>query len=151
MTQFPFNISMNEIYSWNFQISLGYNKIILPQPVYVLKGQFILLTQNTGRIAIDTTGNASYSDLVWNSITQWTKLEEFSNCRFYLTTINNFTSYQNTLNIIHSYANIGLYNLTIIFPSSNISFQQTINITDCKFLVFFIDFYFHLLYICFFR
>jgi hypothetical protein len=132
MTQFPFNISMNEIYSWNFQISLGYNKIILPQPVYVLKGQFILLTQNTGRIAIDTTGNASYSDLVWNSITQWTKLEEFSNCRFYLTTINNFTSYQNTLNIIHSYANIGLYTLTITFATSNRVFQKILNITDCE-------------------
>ena len=132
MTQFPFNISMNEIYSWNFQISLGYNKIILPQPVEVNEGYFILLTQNTGRIAIDTTGNASYSDLVWNLTTQWTKLAEFSNWRFYLTTINNFTSYQNTLNIIHSYANIGLYTLSLTFLSSNISYQQTVNITDCK-------------------
>jgi hypothetical protein len=137
MTQFPFNISMNEIYSWTFQISLGYNKIILPQPVEVNKGHFILLTQNSGRIAIDTTGNSSYSDLVWNSTTQWTKLAEFSNWRFFLTTINNFTSYQNTLNIIHSYANIGLYNLTIIFPSSNLSFQQIVNITDCNFLFFY--------------
>ena len=133
MTQFPFNISMNEIYSWNFQISLGYNKIILPQPVEVNEGYFILLTQNTGRIAIDTSGNASYSDLVWNSTTQWTKLAEFSNWRFYLTTINNFTSYQNTLNIIHSYANIGLYTLSLTFLSSNISYQQTVNITDCKY------------------
>jgi hypothetical protein len=132
MTQFPFNISMNEIYSWTFQISLGYNKIILPQPVEVNKGHFILLTQNSGRIAIDTTRNSSYSDLVWNSTTQWTKLAEFSNWRFFLTTINNFTSYQNTLNIIHSYANIGLYNLTIIFPNLNISYQQIVNITDCK-------------------
>jgi hypothetical protein len=133
MTQFPFNISMNEIYSWTFQISLGYNKIILPQPVEVNKGHFILLTQNSGRIAIDTTRNSSYSDLVWNSTTQWTKLAEFSNWRFFLTTINNFTSYQNTLNIIHSYANIGLYKLSLTFLSSNISYQQIVNITDCKY------------------
>jgi hypothetical protein len=132
MTQFPFNISMNEIYSWTFQISLGYNKIILPQPVEVNKGHFILLTQNSGRIAIDTTRNSSYSDLVWNSTTQWTKLAEFSNWRFFLTTINNFTSYQNTLNIIHSYANIGLYKLSLTFLSSNISYQQIVNITDCE-------------------
>ena len=133
MTQFPFNISMNEIYSWTFQISLGYNKIILPQPVEVNKGHFILLTQNSGQIAIDTTRNSSYSDLVWNSTTQWTKLAEFSNWRFFLTTINNFTSYQNTLNIIHSYANIGLYKLSLTFLSSNISYQQIVNITDCKY------------------
>ena len=94
---------MNIVYSWNFQISLGYNSIILPQPVTVPKGSYLVLTQNTGRIAIDTSGNATYSDLVWNTTTQWTKLAEFYNWRFYLTTLNNFTSYQTTFNIKHAY------------------------------------------------
>ena len=123
---------MQIIYNWNFKINIGNNTLLLPAPVTVNQGNYILLKQLTGRVAIDTTGNASYSDLVWNLTTQWTKLAEFSNWRFYLTTINNFTSYQNTFNIIHSYANIGLYNLTIIFPNSNISYQQIVNITDCK-------------------
>ena len=123
---------MQIIYNWNFKINIGNNTLLLPAPVTVNQGNYILLKQLTGRVAIDTTGNASYSDLVWNLTTQWTKLAEFSNWRFYLTTINNFTSYQNTLNIIHSYANIGLYTLSLTFLSSNISYQQTVNITDCK-------------------
>ena len=130
LTQYPFNITMNIVYSWNFQISLGYNSIILPQPVTVPKGSYLVLTQNTGRIAIDTSGNATYSDLVWNTTTQWTKLAEFYNWRFYLTTLNNFTSYQTTFNIKHAYSSIGLYNLSITFASNNQTFQQTVNITD---------------------
>jgi hypothetical protein len=132
MTQYPHNISMNFYYTWNFQIVLGYNNIILPQPVVVSKGYFIQLTQGTGRVAIDITGNATYSDLVWNTTQQWTKLAEFSNRRFYLTPLFNFTSYQNTLNVLHSYANIGLYTLSLTFLSSNKTFQQIINVTDCN-------------------
>jgi hypothetical protein len=123
---------MQIIYNWNFQINIGNNTLLLPAPVTVNQGNYILLNQLTGRVAIDKTGNASNSDLVWNLTTQWTKLAEFSNWRFYLTTINNFTSYQNTLNLIHSYANIGLYTLSLTFLSSNMSYQQTVNITDCK-------------------
>ena len=106
---------MQIIYNWNFQINIGNNTLLLPAPVTVNQGNYILLNQLTGRVAIDKTGNASNSDLVWNLTTQWTKLAEFSNWRFYLTTINNFTSYQNTLNLIHSYANIGLYTLSLTF------------------------------------
>ena len=122
---------MDTIYNWDLETSLGYNRIILPQPVLILKGFFIILTQNTGKVAIDTFGNASYSDLVWNTTTQWTKLAEFSNWRFYLTTLNNFSSYQNTFNILHAYKNIGLYTLSITFTSSNQTYQHTVNITDC--------------------
>ena len=123
---------MNIVYNWNFQISLGYNSLILPQPVTVTKGSYLVLTQNTGRIAIDTSGAASYSDLVWNTTTQWTKLAEFYNWRFYLTTLNNFTSYKTTFNIQHAYASPGLYSLSITFASSNQIFQQIVNITDRK-------------------
>ncbi len=82
---------MQIIYNWNFQIKIGNNTLLLPAPVKVNQGNYILLNQLTGRVAIDTTGNSSYSDLVWNSTTQWTKLAEFSNWRFFLTTINNFS------------------------------------------------------------
>ena len=124
---------MQMIYSWTFEIKIGNNTLLLPAPVTVNQGNYILLTQGTGKIAVDISGNATYSDLVWNTTTQWTKLAEFSNWRFYLTTINNFTSYQNTLNVLHSYANIGLYTLSLTFLSSNKTFQQIVNITDCNF------------------
>ena len=123
---------MNIVYSWNFQISLGYNSLILPQPLTVTKGSYLVLIQNTGKIAIDTSGTASYSDLVWNTTTQWTKLAEFYNWRFYLTALTNFTTYQTTFNIQHSYVIPGLYSLSITFASNGQTFQQTVNITDRK-------------------
>jgi hypothetical protein len=135
MTQYPHNISMNFYYTWNFQIVLGYNNLIISQPVSVSKGYFILITQGTGKIAIDISGNATYSDMVWNTTQQWTKLAEFSNRRFYLTPLFNFTSYQNTFNIKHSYTNIGVYTLSFSFKKSNITIQQIINITDCKYFL----------------
>jgi hypothetical protein len=140
MTQYPFSIANTTVYSYPFTIVVGYNNIILPQPVVVSKGYFIQLTQGTGLVAIDVTGNATYSDLVWNTTQQWTKLAEFSNLRFYLTPLYNFTSYQNTLNVLHSYANIGLYTLSLTFLSSNKTFQQIVNITDCKYFVYLILF-----------
>ena len=132
MTQYPFSIVNSTVYSYSYTIVVGYNNIILPQPVVVSKGYFIQLTQATGRVAIDITGNATYSDLVWNTTQQWTKLAEFSNRRFYLTPLFNFTSYQQSFNIKYSYTNIGVYTLSFSFKSSNITIQQTINITDCK-------------------
>jgi len=60
---------MNIVYNWDIEIILGYNNILLPQPVNVTKGNFLMLTQTTGKVAIDTTGNATYSDLVWNTTT----------------------------------------------------------------------------------
>jgi hypothetical protein len=123
------------IYNWDFPTVIGYNKIILPQSVQVNKGHFIVLKQSSSKIAINTVGNATYSDLAWNFTTQWTKLTAFANWRFFLNAITNFTSYQTTFNIQHSYGTIGLYNLKITFPSGNQIFEQIVNITDCKFII----------------
>ena len=103
-----------------------------PQPVTVEKGQFLVLTQTTGKVAIDTTSNLSISDMTWNSVI-WSKLNAVTNQRFYLTTLNNFSSYLNTLSITHSYSTIGLYNITLTFNSSNQVFIQTVNVTARKF------------------
>ena len=130
-TQNPFNASFDVVYNWNFQITTGNNYLYLPQPVSVNKGNFILLTQTTGRVAIDISGNATYSDLAWKSPI-WSKLSPNSNWRFYLIPLINFSSYQTNFNIIHAYKSIGLYNLSITFSSSNQTYQQTVNVTDCK-------------------
>ena len=124
---------MNVYYSWIFSISTGINTFYFPNAVNVSQGNFLILTQTTGKIALDKTGTASFSDLVWSSTTQWTKLAEFSNWRFYLTALTNFSSYKNSFSLMHTYSSIGIYNLSISFASSpsNI-FQQTVNITDCK-------------------
>lgn len=129
---YPFNRSLNIIYEWRFNVNYGYNKLILDQPLPILKGSFIHLEQISGIIAIDQVNNASYSDLVWNTTTQWTKLAEYLNWRFFLNALTNFTIYETKLNILHTYNRVGIYSLSLYFPSSNQSFQQTVNITDCK-------------------
>ena len=91
-----------------------------------------MLSQSTGMIAIDTAGNASYSDLAWKA-PLWSKLSPSSNRRFYLTPLTNFSSYQSVLTFSHPYKNIGLYDIAITFNSSNQTFVQSVNVTDCKF------------------
>ena len=122
---------MNIIYTWSFTITTGINFIYLPSTVTVYRGNFLIMTQNTGRVAIDITGNATYNDLAWRS-SVWNRLSSNSNWRFYITPLTNFTSYITTFNLMHAYKNIGLYNLTLTFASSNETFTQTVNVTDCK-------------------
>lgn len=133
---YPFNKTLNIVYEWEFNVNYGYNKLILDQPLPVYKGCFVYLQQNSGIVAIDTANNATYSDLVWNITTRWTKLEEYLNWRFYLNALTNFTIYETKLNIVHSYNKIGVYTLSLNFPSSNKTFEQLVNITDCKFYFF---------------
>jgi len=122
---------MDILYSWNFNVTAGYNNILLSSPVSVFRGNFIILTQNSGYIALYTAGNATYSDMAWNT-SIWTNLVATSNWRFYLTPTTNFSVYQNSFNLYHSYNWVGLFNLSMIFLSSNISFIRIVNVTDCK-------------------
>ena len=122
---------MSVSYRFTYNVNPGYNKILFSQPILVKKGSLIFLTQspNSSNIAIDKSGNASYSDMVWG--TNLNMLNSSSNWRFYLTTITNLTRYQSNLNIKHSYNYIGLYNLSILFTSSNQLYNMLVNITDC--------------------
>ena len=88
------------------------------------------IQQVSGKVAIYQSNNDN-SDLVWKS-TAWAKLNSKSNWRFYLDTFNNFSSYQNTINVVYPYSSIGLYTISLTFASSGQVFQQTVNVTDCK-------------------
>ena len=130
LTSNPFDVPINVINSWTLQLISGYNKLYLPQSITVNKGSFLYLIQNTGSVAVDQSGS-QYSDLVWNNVTFWTKLNYNSNWRFYLTTINSFTSYQNSFILSHVYSSIGSYNMSITFLSSYQTFLEIVNVTDC--------------------
>jgi hypothetical protein len=127
-----YNLSMNVEYSFDFSVTAGFNQLILPEPVLVKKGSLIFLTQtlNSTNVAIDQSGTASYSDMIWGTNLQ--QLNATSNYRFFLAPISNFTVYQTSLIVAHAYQNIGLYNLSLTFLSSNKVFSRIINITDCK-------------------
>ena len=95
------------------------------------QGNFIQLTQSTARLAIDSSG-ATYSDLYWNT-NNWSPLNSSSNWRFYLNMTYNISQYfyQYQLNIIHSYSNLGLFNISISI-GDNFIYEEIANITDCK-------------------
>ena len=131
--QFPFSIDFNIINQWDYTMTIGLNTFYLAQPLSVNQGNFIQIVMSNGsKLAIDTSTNNTFSDMAWQG-TIWANLNPVSNYRFYFKIFNNFTSYVNSFSIQHKYANIGLYSLSLTFLSSNLTFQQIVNITDCKF------------------
>ena len=125
---------MNQIKSWNFSVVAGFNNIVLDEAFLVQKGSMIYLQQDidTAKIAIDVSGTALYSDIAWESYLQ--KLNAYSNYRFYLQPVFNFSTYQVKINLYHRYSLAGLYNVSLTSLSSNQYFENLMNITDCKYL-----------------
>lgn len=117
--------------SWNYQISSGYNKILLPTTTAVYKGSFIILNQVTGRIALDQTANASVSDLVWRT-SLWSNIDtNNSNTRFYFNVIKNVNYYQSSFTAVYKYASLGSY--SIIVSLGKFTLKSNIIVTDRKF------------------
>lgn len=93
-----------------------------------------MITQISGIIAIDTTSNSLYSDLIWSpSNNVWNQINLFANNRFYFTYSNSFIGYKCIFELTHKYPTIGAYNLTISFNTSNQTFQQEVVITESKY------------------
>jgi len=131
-SQYPFSQALDVINQWTYTMTPGLNTFYLPRPLTVNQGNFFqILLSNGGKLAIDTSQNTTYSDMAWQG-TIWAELNLVFNWRFYFKTLNNFTSYVNTFSIQHQYPSIGLYNLSLNFLSSNLVFEQLVNITDCN-------------------
>ena len=111
-------------------MTAGLNTFYLAQPLTVNQGNFFqVVLSGGGKLAIDTSSNTTYSDMAWQGII-WAELNPISNWRFFFTTMNNFSSYINIFSLKHQYATIGLYNLSLTFLSSNLVYEQIVNITD---------------------
>lgn len=126
---------MQTLHTWTFNITVGFNVQLIPQAILVPQGSFIILTQTTGKVAVDSSNNATFSDLAIGSSSlgvshSYYKLQPFVNQRFFMKALSNFTTYQNTFSVAHTYANTGLYNITITFASSADSYQYLANVTE---------------------
>ena len=108
------------------------NRLLLASPVLIKKGSFVYLTQISGKVAIDTSGNASYSEMVLNNGAYY-KLNDLSNWRMLINAITTFNSYKNNFQLAYSYATLGFYEITLTFTSSNLTFSYFVEITQCKF------------------
>lgn len=131
VTNNPYNSTVNVLNTFSFQIISGYNILMLTQPIQVAKGSLIYLTQSTGRLALDQSGTATYCDLMWQTYA-WTKLSTNSNWRFYLNTFDDFSVYQNSLNLVHKYSSPGVYVVTIAVKSLVV--QQLVTVNECNIL-----------------
>ncbi len=136
------------MYSWNLSITVGYNKILFNASVDITKGSLIQLNQTvgTGKVALETLGNATYSDMKWGSYLTFlyfttitgnlTKISsnKYTNYRFYFNSITEFEYYQNSFPLVHKYSTSELFNLSVTPANSSISFSREVLI-DRKFFV----------------
>ncbi len=135
------------MYSWNLSITVGYNKILFNASVDITKGSLIQLNQSvgTGKVALETLGNATYSDMKWGSSLTFyyiyrfitgnlTKISpnKYTNYRFYMNSITEFEYYQNFFQLVHRYSASDLFNLTVTPSNTSISFSREVLI-DRKF------------------
>lgn len=131
-TNNPFNTSLTILYVWTFQITSGYNQLVLPQQVKVAKGNFLVLVQLTGSVAIDTSGGAVYSDLQWLSM-YWSKLNLVSNWRFYLNPIQVISYYLSSFSLTYKYNSYGSYQCLISDTNNKNLFRDNFNLSSCMF------------------
>ena len=129
-SQNPFSIALSTFNTYSFTIKTGFNQLLLTQPVYVIQGSFLVLIQNTGKVAIDTSGTAAYSDMYLQNNAYY-NLSFTSRQRFYMNYTSNYSTYQSSFVVNHTYSNTGLYPLTFTLASTNNVWQYTANITQC--------------------
>ncbi len=128
--------SKNSIYVGNFKTNIGYNRILLSQPLSVKIGSLLLLTQNSGLVAIDESKSSEYSDLIiQENILK--NLSYSSTKRFLMSPLTNFTSYYANISLSHVYPNYGSYNLTIKFTNTQQTFTQSITTYKSNFVTFY--------------
>lgn len=130
---FPLQQELNYLYTIEISVNFGYNMIYLNAPIDIKMGYFIILTQTTALVAIDSTGNSLFSDM-FSANNVYMNLNINLNWRFYFNALTNISSYQVTVNIIHSYSNSGLYKLTMNFSNSSFAYSQNIDINDSIFI-----------------
>lgn len=130
-TKYPFAVPLSTIHTWNFNVSLGYNKLSFTQPVLVTKGSLVLLIQSTAKVGIDKNGTSLYSDMLVNNGAYY-KLNETSNWRFFFNSLISFSSYVSNLYLTHQYLSTGFYEIAVTFASSMAVFRHTIQINQCK-------------------
>lgn len=131
-----YNVTFQILKTWTYDLTVGYNKINLSSPIAVSKGNMLMLTQFTARIAIDQTNIASYSDLQLKS-SLWIQLNSNFNWRFYFDTLTDSVLYLTTFNLNHVYPNSGIYIMKI--KIKNFTTQQIVNISECKLANLFIS------------
>jgi len=146
-------------YTWNLTVNPGFNRILFNTSYDIKKGSIVFLNQGgnyTGAIALETLGNATYSDMKWGiNLTSYYDTQingnltnisgiKYINYRFYLNVITQLEYYQNSFNFVHLYDESFLFNVSAypLSAASPVYFNRKVLI-DRKYLFkFYFSIYF---------
>ena len=138
-------------YTWNLTVNIGFNRNLFNRSYDISQGSLIYLNQNSsGKIALETLGNATYSDMKWgNNLVNYFETQitgnlanisgiKYVNYRFYLNALTGLEYYQNSFNFVHLYEDSFLFNLSVNPVGSSLYFNRPVLIDRKRFLVFFL-------------
>lgn len=93
------------MYSFTFTANEGYNFLELDRPAYPSKGRIVYLDTSTStcQIAIDTTGNALYSDYTVDG-NNLIRLNSAVNYRFYFNSVTSKKLYYSLTYVTFNYS-----------------------------------------------
>lgn len=137
------------LYTWLLDVSLGYNRVLFNTSYDVPKGSMVYLDQtiDTGRVAVESIGNATFSDMKWgqnftgyyesNTIGSLANISaiKYFNSRFYLNSLCEFYHYQNFFKLVHDYEAALLYNLSIRLNNLTTIFARPVLIDRKQILI----------------
>lgn len=128
---------VSSLYTGN--VVVGYNKILLQQPISVIRGSMIFVDAIgfSARISIDTSGDAMYSDYIWSGTTL-SKISLSENWRLMLRAIIEQPYYENLVQIPFDFNTIPVFDRLMASnldnPVNNITRQ--VNLTNGMILFF---------------
>lgn len=125
---------MNITFTGTYTLKSGLNTFTLTTPVTVSKGALVLLKQTTGKVSVDQSGTAIYSDMMLlTSIL--TKLSSGNNWRFFFNTIDDLTVNLATITFTQAYAAKGTYTMTLTSTKNSAIYQTSVIISECNIIL----------------
>lgn len=122
---------------WTFNVTAGYNKLLIGQFLSIKKGSFVSLNCKSNLVlSIDTVTNSLFSDYYLNG-TNFIPLNSNKNWKLHFNSLTTTSFYQNLIPLNKYFEYAGSYTTT--FSSDILIQQRNIVITNCKFYHLFIQ------------
>lgn len=109
-----------------FTVKVGYNKILLDQLVKIKRGAIVWIDLNA-TLALDTSGNATYTDYQISS-NSLLPLNSTNIRRFYFNCLIDKPFYISSIRIDYQYSASNIYNVSAYLTSSSVSVYSLVSI-----------------------
>lgn len=118
--------------SWALNLTtIGYNRIELPNPMYVPQGSMIILAANsTGRVLMDNSGLSLHSDYLISGTSLLT-MDSMNKKTFLINCLIDSQHYFSSFNITNKYTSASNYTVTAQLDSKNV-LMRDVSIANSK-------------------